>query len=75
MMTCSRCGAEAAIRRDAAYYCGKCAVARDWGEVIAIVQDGRGTDRVVFDHTPGSTTTETENAVVGGAATGDPFTS
>ena len=48
-MTCSRCGAEAVIRRDAAYYCGKCAVARDWGDVIAMVQAGsRDPDGIVF---------------------------
>ena len=37
-MTCSRCSAEATIRHDDAYYCGRCAVARDWGDVIAMVQ-------------------------------------
>lgn len=48
-MTCTVCGAEAAIKRDAAYYCGKCAVARDWGDVIAMVQDGpHGGGRVQF---------------------------
>ena len=49
-MTCTVCGAEAAIRRDAAFYCGKCAVARDWGDVIAMVQEGpHGGERVEFD--------------------------
>jgi RNA polymerase subunit RPABC4/transcription elongation factor Spt4 len=38
-MTCSRCGAEAVVKRDAAFYCGKCAMARDWEEIIAIVQN------------------------------------
>lgn len=57
-MLCSRCGAEAAIRRDAAYYCGKCAVARDWGEIIAFVQEGAEREQVVFEDA---------------AAMGDPF--
>ena len=49
-MTCTVCGAEAAIRRDAAFYCGKCAVARDWGDVIARVQEGpHSGERVEFD--------------------------
>ncbi len=39
-MNCSRCGAaEAVLKRDAAFYCGKCALARDWEEVIALVQE------------------------------------
>ena len=37
-MTCSRCGNEAVVKREAAFYCGKCALARDWHEVIQIVQ-------------------------------------
>ncbi len=41
-MNCSRCGAaEAVLKRDAAFYCGKCALARDWEEVIALVQEER----------------------------------
>jgi hypothetical protein len=40
-MTCSRCSAEAAVKRDAAFYCGKCAMARDWEEIIAVVQADR----------------------------------
>ena len=41
-MNCSRCGAsEAVVKRDAAFYCGKCALARDWEEVIALVQEER----------------------------------
>jgi hypothetical protein len=41
-MDCSRCGAaEAVVKRDAAFYCGKCALARDWEEVIALVQEER----------------------------------
>ena len=43
-MNCSRCGAaEAVVKRDAAFYCGKCALARDWEEVIALVQEERVT--------------------------------
>ncbi len=43
-MNCSRCGAaEAVLKRDAAFYCGKCALARDWEEVIALVQEERVT--------------------------------
>ena len=40
-MTCARCGGEAAVKRDNAFYCAKCAMARDWEEVIAIVQEER----------------------------------
>jgi hypothetical protein len=41
-MNCSRCGAaEAVLKRDAAFYCGKCALARDWEQVIALVQEER----------------------------------
>ncbi|MBT8208491.1 MAG: hypothetical protein KJO18_09470 [Acidimicrobiia bacterium] len=48
-MTCSRCGQEAAVKRDAAFYCGKCAMARDWEDVIAILQgDGPQTDLISF---------------------------
>ena len=40
-MTCSRCGGDAVVKRNSAFYCGKCALARDWHEVIQIVQDAR----------------------------------
>ncbi len=40
-VTCSRCGGDAVVKRNAAYYCGKCALARDWHEVIQIIQDAR----------------------------------
>ncbi len=41
-MNCSRCGgAEAVVKRGAAFYCGKCALARDWEEVVALVQEER----------------------------------
>ncbi len=83
-MMCSRCGAEAAIRREAAYYCGKCAVARDWGDVIAMVQDGpRASAEVVFD--PDADQNDGKNrpsnaearaaTSTGRAADGDPFAS
>ena len=38
-MQCSRCGATAVVRRGQSYFCGKCAVSKDWEEVIAILQD------------------------------------
>ena len=41
-MTCMRCGsAEAVIKRENAFYCAKCVLARDWEEVIALVQRER----------------------------------
>ena len=40
-MECSRCGGEAVVKRDNAVYCGKCALARDWEEVIHVVQRER----------------------------------
>lgn len=74
-MTCSRCGAEAAVKREAAFYCGKCAVARDWGEIISIVQADRHERATVsFDSAP-----EGEPATVGagveseGELPADPF--
>ncbi|NNC90954.1 MAG: hypothetical protein HKN80_00540 [Acidimicrobiia bacterium] len=47
-MECSRCGGEAVVKRDNAVYCGKCALARDWEEVIHVVQ----ADRVGIDMRP-----------------------
>ncbi|NNC74739.1 MAG: hypothetical protein HKN93_04425 [Acidimicrobiia bacterium] len=47
-MNCSRCSAEAVVKRDNAYYCGKCAMARDWESVIAVVQSGDSSGVVVF---------------------------
>ncbi len=38
-MRCCRCGASAVVTRDQQYYCGRCALARDWEEIIAIAQD------------------------------------
>lgn len=40
-MTCSRCSAEAIVKRGAATYCAKCALARDWEEIVMIVQEDR----------------------------------
>ncbi|MDH3730338.1 MAG: hypothetical protein OES13_04335 [Acidimicrobiia bacterium] len=40
-MDCSRCNAEAIVKRGNAAYCAKCALARDWEDVIAIVQEDR----------------------------------
>lgn len=40
-MECSRCGGEAVVKRDNAVFCGKCALARDWEEVIHLVQADR----------------------------------
>lgn len=42
-MECSRCGGEAVVKRDNAVYCGKCALARDWQEIIHVVQQDRVT--------------------------------
>lgn len=40
-MDCSRCSAEAVVKRGSAAYCAKCALARDWEDVIAMVQEER----------------------------------
>ena len=40
-MNCTRCNAEAVVKRGSAAYCAKCALARDWEDVIAIVQEER----------------------------------
>ena len=72
-MTCSKCGADAAIKRDNAFYCGRCAVARDWGEIIATVQGGgRGSEKVVFDDD--RERSETTVSAANGAVA-DPFAS
>ena len=47
-MECSRCGGEAVVKRDNAVYCGKCALARDWEEVIHVVQ----ADKLTLDTKP-----------------------
>ena len=40
-MNCTRCNAEAVVKRGSAAYCAKCALARDWEDIIAIVQEDR----------------------------------
>jgi hypothetical protein len=40
-VNCTRCNAEAIVKRGSAAYCAKCALARDWEDVIAIVQEDR----------------------------------
>ena len=47
-MECTRCGGEAVVKRENAVYCGKCALARDWEEVIHVVQ----ADRLSLDSRP-----------------------
>ena len=76
-MDCSRCGsAEAVVKRDAAFYCGRCALARDWEEVIALVQEERmavpsGDEgpAIEFDAEP----VEAVATAVGSDASADPF--
>lgn len=41
-MKCSRCGATAVTTRAQQYYCGRCALACDWEEIIAIAQEAVG---------------------------------
>ncbi|MFH1330950.1 MAG: hypothetical protein ABIJ48_09915 [Actinomycetota bacterium] len=41
-MTCSRCGATAVVTRGQDYFCGRCALAHDWEEIIAIAQEASG---------------------------------
>lgn len=38
-MRCSRCGATAVVTRGQEYFCGRCALACDWEEIIAIAQE------------------------------------
>ena len=42
-MRCSRCGASAVVTRGQTYFCGRCALAHDWGEIIAIAQEATAT--------------------------------
>ncbi len=79
-MDCSRCGAaEAVVKRDAAFYCGKCALARDWEEVIALVQEERvsvSVDSSVEFDVGASEDAEPEPAAAGspkGELPADPF--
>jgi|GEM_PF-1630141 len=41
-MRCSRCGASAVVNRGQLYFCGRCALAYDWEEIIAIAQEAAG---------------------------------
>ena len=82
-MDCSRCGsAEAVVKRDAAFYCGRCALARDWEEVIALVQEERvavpsASDgpSIEFDSAPAEApaTPATVGAEAGKDVPADPF--
>jgi len=38
-MICTQCGDSAVVKRDDGYYCGKCALTRDWREIIDVIQD------------------------------------
>jgi hypothetical protein len=38
-MLCSRCGDTAVVQRGSTYYCGRCALTRDWEEIVRIVQN------------------------------------
>ncbi|MCU0281385.1 MAG: hypothetical protein MUE66_06080 [Acidimicrobiia bacterium] len=42
-MRCSRCGASAVVTRGQDYFCGRCALAHDWEEIIAIAQEATVT--------------------------------
>jgi hypothetical protein len=49
-MSCVTCGGEGSVRRDAAVYCTSCATRRDWGSLLEVVQNPRGTNSpIVFD--------------------------
>ncbi len=38
-MNCTTCGDPAVVKRDEGYYCGKCALTRDWRAIINTIQD------------------------------------
>jgi hypothetical protein len=40
-MQCTRCGGDAVVKRTDTFFCGKCAIAADWQEIIVAVQDAR----------------------------------
>jgi hypothetical protein len=40
-MECSRCGGDAVVKRGDSFYCGNCAINRDWQEIIALVQNAQ----------------------------------
>lgn len=49
-MSCVTCGGEGSVRKDAAVYCTSCAMRRDWGSLLEVVQNPRGTNSpIVFD--------------------------
>ena len=35
-MLCTRCGASAVVKRGEQYYCGECALKRDWEAMIEV---------------------------------------
>ena len=47
-MKCTGCGADAVVKRGENYYCGTCAITRDWQELISLVQDAK-VDRPTGD--------------------------
>jgi len=51
-MVCSRCGEAAMVKRPDGYYCGACALTRDWRELIGIVQDARAGGPIVAEEEP-----------------------
>ncbi len=51
-MVCVRCGAAAVVTRGNEFYCGKCALTRDWEEIISIVQDARVETPVAGQEVP-----------------------
>jgi hypothetical protein len=38
-MRCSRCGETAVVQREGGYFCGRCALTRDWEEIVRLVQE------------------------------------
>lgn len=40
-MTCTRCGGGAIVKRGESYFCGRCAITKDWQELIGVIQDAR----------------------------------
>jgi hypothetical protein len=40
-MKCSRCNADAVVRRGESSYCGTCSISVDWQTLIAAIQDAR----------------------------------
>jgi hypothetical protein len=48
-MVCIRCGEPAIVKRDDGFYCGKCALTRDWQEIVGVIQDARVDTPVAGD--------------------------